>query len=156
MAIASTNSDMSPTLCDGKRWSIGNRNPVTLVNTVVVRKIAVQPSSRLPLRSPYSTTNPEPIPARLMITCSRVNVEVVMPRIMMRLLPGKKDATRCHGDTLLILAFDHWHGSLSEDGTGLCSKAPDVPCPRNSDRRRMYSPSDCHPNRGLQSSRLSS
>src|SRR5208283_3598384 len=88
-------------------------NPVTLVATVVVRKIAVQPSSCLPLRSPYSTTNPEPIPARLMITCSRVNVEVVMPRIMVRLLSGRKDALHCYGDTLIIQAFGHRRGLLS-------------------------------------------
>src|ERR1700687_3986602 len=49
---------------------------------VVTRKIAVQPSSRFPESSPYTTTKPEPIPARLINTCTSVNVGVVMPKIM--------------------------------------------------------------------------
>jgi len=35
-----------PRICDGRRWSSGKKNPVTLVKTVVARKSAVQPSSR--------------------------------------------------------------------------------------------------------------
>ena len=56
-----------------KPW-IGNPNPVTLVATVVARKNAVQPSSRLPAISPNRTTNPEAIATRLMATCTRVKV----------------------------------------------------------------------------------
>jgi hypothetical protein len=41
------------------------------------------PSRGLLVSNPYTTTNPEPIPARLINTCKRVNVNVVIPRIMM-------------------------------------------------------------------------
>ena len=68
--------DMMPTLWEGKRWSNGKPNPVTLVATVVARKRAVQPLSRFPASSPKITTNPEPIPTRLINTCTKVNVVV--------------------------------------------------------------------------------
>src|SRR5580658_1708959 len=73
---------MMPTTCDGRRCSKGKRNPVTLVRTVVTRKIEVAPSKRSPISSPYTTRKPEPIPTRLINTCTRVNVDVVMPKIM--------------------------------------------------------------------------
>jgi hypothetical protein len=60
-------------------WN-GKRNPVTLVATVVVRKIAVQPSSRLADNNPNATRNPEMIPTRLMATWKRVNA--VNPGLM--------------------------------------------------------------------------
>src|SRR3989441_3720803 len=66
------------------------------------RKSAVQPSSRLPVSSPNITTNPEPIPTRLNKTCTRVNVEVVIPKIMMCVLP-KQDVPHAHGDTFIQL-----------------------------------------------------
>ena len=78
---------MMPTTWEGKICSTGNRNPVRLVKTMVTRKIAVQPSSRFPVRNPNMTANPEPISARLINTCRKVYVAPDMPRIMMRLLP---------------------------------------------------------------------
>src|SRR5271165_2034031 len=60
--------------------------PVTLVSTVVVRKIAVQPSRRLPLSSANRTMNPVPSPARLMITCTRVKVDRDMPKTIVGVL----------------------------------------------------------------------
>jgi hypothetical protein len=77
---------MMPTLWEGKRWSNGKPNPVTLVATVVARKTAVHPLSRFPASSPKMTTNPEPIPTRPINTCTKVNVDVVMPKIMMHVL----------------------------------------------------------------------
>jgi hypothetical protein len=50
---------------------------------VVARKILVHPSRGLLVSNPYRTTNPEPFPARLIKTCRRVNVDLVIPRIMM-------------------------------------------------------------------------
>src|SRR5271167_385482 len=65
-----------------QRCSNGKRKPVRLVKTVVTRKIAVQPSSRFPTSRPYTTMNPEPIPDRLGKRCTRVNVDIVMPKII--------------------------------------------------------------------------
>ena len=62
---------------------MGKKNPVTLVRTVVARKMAVQPSSFLP---PSMPTSPATIPIRLMMTCSVVNVDNDMPKIMTRVL----------------------------------------------------------------------
>src|SRR5271165_5496509 len=73
---------MMPTLCEGKRWVNGKPNPVTLVNTVVTRKSAVRPLSRLAENIPNRTMNPETIPTKLMITCTWVKVERDMPSIM--------------------------------------------------------------------------
>src|SRR6266568_3101965 len=50
----------------------GKPKPVTLVNTVVVKKTAVNPSSRFPVRNPYITIRPETIPTRLISTCKKV------------------------------------------------------------------------------------
>ena len=44
MATANTNRERIPTTWDGKRWVNGKRNPVALVITVNIRKIAVQAS----------------------------------------------------------------------------------------------------------------
>src|SRR5262245_29878919 len=63
-----------PTPWAGVNCLNGKKNPVTLVATVVARKSAVQPSSRFPLSSPNMTTNPEPIPNRLITTCMKVSV----------------------------------------------------------------------------------
>src|SRR4051794_7371031 len=65
---------MTPTQCGAPKCVSGKPNPVTLVATVVARKSAVQRSSRLPLSSPYTTTNPEAIPTRLIAVCIRVYV----------------------------------------------------------------------------------
>src|SRR3989442_1121891 len=43
---------MMPTAWDGRKVTKGKPNPVTLVATVVTRKMPVQPSSRLPATSP--------------------------------------------------------------------------------------------------------
>src|SRR3979490_2452057 len=77
---------MPPTIWDGKRCSNGNRYPVTLVITVVVRNSAVQPSRLLPPSIPYTTKSPETIPIRLMAVCTMVKVAMLMPKIMMFLL----------------------------------------------------------------------
>lgn len=67
-AIAARLNDMTPTMWDGKMRSRGKKNPVTLVNIVVARKIKVRPSSLLELNKPTRTTAPERIPSRLMTT----------------------------------------------------------------------------------------
>src|ERR1700682_4056219 len=72
-----------PTLWDGRRWSKGKPNPVTLVATVVARKRTVHTSNRFPATRPNITTRPAKIPTRLNTTCTRVNVEVDRPQIMM-------------------------------------------------------------------------
>ncbi len=69
-----------PSTWDGMNRSAGKRNPVALVKTVLARKIAVQASSRFPVRNPYTTTSPEPMPTRLMTTWTKVNN--VIPKIM--------------------------------------------------------------------------
>ena len=57
-----------PTACEGKNLWNGNRNPVTLVSTVVARKSAVQPLLRFAVRNPAKTTNPDRIPTKLNAT----------------------------------------------------------------------------------------
>ena len=74
-----------PTAWDGKKRSNGKRNPVTLVAIVLIRKTAVQISSRFAVSSPNTTTNPEKIPIKLNTTWTIVNV--VIPKIMMRTFP---------------------------------------------------------------------
>src|SRR6266436_3166428 len=91
MATARTTNDMMPTLCDGNRWPTGKPNPVTLVATVVARKSAVQPSSRFPVSRPNMTTNPEPIPTKLNNTCTKVNVDIVIPQTMLLSLQNQRD-----------------------------------------------------------------
>jgi hypothetical protein len=59
---------MTPTIWEGKTRSRGNGNPVTLVNTVVARKSAVQPSSLFELNMPTRTTSPAKMPTRLNTT----------------------------------------------------------------------------------------
>src|ERR1700686_3945525 len=77
-------SDRIPSTWDGsKRWN-GKRNPVMLVNTVLARKTAVQPSNRFEANNPNTTTKPEKIPIKLNTTCTKVNV--VIPKIMMGIL----------------------------------------------------------------------
>src|SRR6266852_2838053 len=82
---------MAPTPYDGLNPSKGKKNAVTLVNTVVTRKSAVQPSNLFPASSPNATTTPDKIPTKLIATWTRVNV--VMPKIMMRLLSEPADIT---------------------------------------------------------------
>jgi hypothetical protein len=72
--------------------SNGKRNPVTLVKTVVARKIAVAPSKRFLRNIPKRTNKPEPIPATLINTWTRVNVAVDMPKIMVS-SPQRKNVT---------------------------------------------------------------
>src|SRR5450755_576013 len=69
-------------MCGGSSLWNGNPNPVTLVNTVVARKIAVHPLSCFPAISPSITTRPERIPTRLIRTWMSVYVAVVIPKIM--------------------------------------------------------------------------
>src|SRR6266852_6444801 len=82
---------MAPTPYDGLNPSKGKKNPVTLVNTVVTRKSAVQPSSLFAASSPNTTTKPDKIPTKLIATWTKVNV--VIPRIMVRLLSEPADIT---------------------------------------------------------------
>src|SRR5664279_2476126 len=91
--MASTSREMPPKTYEGLKPSYGNMKPVTLVSTVVVKKIAVQPSRRLLLSRPNRTTKPDPIPARLMITCNSVKVESDMPRSMVYVLSGEFSGT---------------------------------------------------------------
>src|SRR5713101_2580308 len=81
MAIARALSDTMPIACEGKNLWNGKRKPVTLVNRVVARNRAVQPSSLFPVSNPYATTIPEKIPIKLNTTCTKVSV--VMPKIIM-------------------------------------------------------------------------
>src|ERR1700730_12542118 len=83
-AIASSTSERMPIMCDGSSFSNGNRKPVALVNIVNSRNIAVRPGIRLEPSSPDMTTMPETIAIRLMITCTMVKVDKLMPRIMTR------------------------------------------------------------------------
>ena len=71
---------MMPITCDGKkRWN-GNKNPVTLVATVLQIKTAVQPLICFEVSSPNSTTSPAKIPIKLNKTCT--NVKYVIPKTM--------------------------------------------------------------------------
>jgi hypothetical protein len=69
-------------MCEGPNPDEGNKNPVTLVRTVVARKSAVQFVSSLERTMPITATSPETIPTRLKRTCTRVNVDGVIPRII--------------------------------------------------------------------------
>ena len=71
-------------MCDGTNFSNGNRKPVALVRIVKSRNIAVEPGIRWEPSSPNMTTIPETIPTRLIITCTVVKAERLIPRIMMR------------------------------------------------------------------------
>src|SRR6476660_8439477 len=75
---------MRPKICDGSKGEkgTGKRKPVTLVSTVVIRKTAVHPSSRLPVSMPHTTIRPVPMPIRLSATCTNVKVWIVIPRTM--------------------------------------------------------------------------
>src|SRR4030088_548438 len=73
-----------PIMCDGSNFSNGNRKPVALVKIVNRRNIAVIPGIRLEPRSPNMTIMPETIAIRLMITCTVVKVDKLIPRIMTR------------------------------------------------------------------------
>jgi hypothetical protein len=69
-------------MCDGRILPAGKKKPVTLVSTVVARKIAVQPLSGLEPSMPMTTMAPAKIPIRLKMTWNRVNVDIDIPRIM--------------------------------------------------------------------------
>ena len=73
---------MMPKMCDGSSWLNGNMKPVTLVSTVVARKISVRPPRWRPPSMPNSTMIPLAIPIRLMTTCSVVKLDMDIPRIM--------------------------------------------------------------------------
>ena len=77
---------MTPTMWDGSTRSLGKKNPLTLVSTVVARKSAVQPGSLRAHSMPTRAMIPVAIPMRLITTCTTVNVASDMPRIMTRLL----------------------------------------------------------------------
>ena len=84
---------------------------MTLVRIVVTRNTPFQPSSRRPLRNPYTTTSPVKIPIRLNNTCTSVNVETDMPRIIAHLSRALKGAHRlseqyCRCSRALPMMFD--------------------------------------------------
>jgi hypothetical protein len=54
--------DTTPVPRAGVNAVIGNRNPVSVVSTVVARKMQVQPKSRFPRSMPASTTRPVAMP----------------------------------------------------------------------------------------------
>src|ERR1700676_2573529 len=83
-AIASSTSEIMAMMCEGSNLSNGNRNPVALVRIVVTRNNAVQLGITLEPRSPDKTTRPETTPIRLMMTCSIVKVDRLIPRTMTR------------------------------------------------------------------------
>ena len=60
--------DSTPVASAGVKAVMGNRKPVRLVNSVVARKIAVQPVCICPRSMPSSTTIPVAMPTRLMMT----------------------------------------------------------------------------------------
>src|SRR5882724_7463153 len=94
-AIASSTSDKMPIMCDGSNLSNGNRNPVALVRIVVIKNSAVQPGIILEPSSPDKTTRPEPTPIRLMMTCSIVKVDRLIPKIMARSPVGTGECYDC-------------------------------------------------------------
>src|SRR4030095_13116284 len=77
-----TTSETTPTICEGRTLSTGKRNRVTLVRTVVIRKIAVQPLTVFEPNMAATTTNPARIPTRLKTTCNPVNADIDIPRTM--------------------------------------------------------------------------
>src|SRR5580704_4418967 len=97
--MSSTTSEMTPTLWPGVTWVKGKPKPVTLVSTVVNRNSAVQPLGRLAESIPNTTMSPDPMPTRLMMTCTVVNVERDMPSIMLKVLSKQgSDITTRWGD----------------------------------------------------------
>src|SRR5437016_5050847 len=82
IAPASTTSDTIPTMWDGRSLSKGKPNPVTLVSTVVTMNTAAQPSRRVPVARLPATTSPATMPTRLTTVWTRVNVAMLMPKIM--------------------------------------------------------------------------
>jgi len=89
----------------GRKVLDGKEESVTLVKTVVERKIAVQPPSRLPLSIPKTTMRPETIPTKLISTCTKVNVDVVIPRIICCLLRRailRRGGGNCHLSSRLM------------------------------------------------------
>jgi hypothetical protein len=61
---------------------MGNRNPVTLVSTVVKRKNAVVTGNLFEANIPPTTISPLPIARRVIMTCKIVKAPTDMPRIM--------------------------------------------------------------------------
>ena len=79
-------------MCEGSSFSVnsgGIRKPVALVRMVNSRKIAVSPGRRLEPSIPNITIRPATIAIRLMTTCTRTNVAILIPKIMMRPLRWK-------------------------------------------------------------------
>src|SRR6266567_1415541 len=93
-AIASSTSERMPIMCDGSSWVKGNRKPVALVSIVNSRNIAVRPGIPLEPSSPNITMMPDTIAIRLMMTCTVVNVDRLIPKIMtIPLLQTRTNAT---------------------------------------------------------------
>jgi len=61
----------------------GKRKPVTLVNIVVARKIAVGIRDGSDFNHPVIAIRPTTMPIRLFKTCNKVKVVRLMPNMMM-------------------------------------------------------------------------
>src|SRR3984893_18124585 len=82
MPARSTTSERPPAPSPGvKRWK-GKPKPVTLVASVVTKKMGAQLSICFAVSSPYQTTKPDNKLIRLNTTCTNVNA--VIPRITLR------------------------------------------------------------------------
>src|ERR1700737_1628326 len=73
-----------PTMCDGNSCVNGKKNPVTLVKIVVARNSAVMPLILLEPRSPNMTMKPDATATRLIMTCTSVKGDRLIPKTIMR------------------------------------------------------------------------
>src|SRR5438094_64182 len=73
---------------DGQRCTKGTPEPLAFARTVVTRKTAAQRSSRVPVAMAPAATRPATMPTRLNTVWTRVNVAMLMPRIMWAPLGG--------------------------------------------------------------------
>src|ERR1700686_1482072 len=111
MATVSTSREIMPMAWDGKKRWKGNKNPVTLVATVVQINTAVQPLSGFDVNNPNMTTNPASIPSKLNKTCTKV--KIVIPKIIsapFAELPSNRPKDRYHTPVTLGVQIRHVQG----------------------------------------------
>src|SRR5262245_44087261 len=118
---------MMPTPSAGvKPWN-GNMNPVMLVAAVVSQKKAVIGAKRLAASSPYRTTKPAPIAARLIATWIKVKVarSKSIVRLPLEFEPGPTVAQRVRpirSFGILARSFGkviRWGGVRRRDGSAV-------------------------------------
>ena len=63
-------------------WSMGKRNPVTLVSAVVKRNSSVVTGSLCEANIPPTTISPLPMATSVIMTCKIVKVPIDIPRII--------------------------------------------------------------------------